>query len=244
MNKIPRRILITGASGDIGSAVAEKLASRGERLYLCGYRGEKRLQELATRLSGEYGILCSAHIADLRDPAAADTLFSEIAALDVLISCAGIAHFSLLQDTTEEDWHEVLDTNLTGSFHMIKRAVPLLLKSENARILNISSVWGSRGASMESAYSASNVGLDARTRSLARELAPGGIAVNAIACGVIDTRMNRSHLSEEDLDALKQEIPAGRFASPEEVSDLAALLLDAPSYLTGQIIGFDGGWKV
>ena len=244
MNKIPRQILITGASGDIGSAIAEKLASQGERLILCGYRGEKRLRELSLRLSKEYGILCEVHVLDLTDPAAGDHLFSGISSLDVLISCAGTAHFSLLQDTSEDDWNSVLDTNLTGTFRIIKRAIPLLLKSESARILNISSVWGSHGAAMESAYSASKGGLDALTRSLARELAPSGIAVNAIACGVINTRMNSSHLSPEDLEALKEEIPAGRFASPEEVADLVCLVLSAPSYLTGQIIGFDGAWKV
>ena len=141
------------------------------------------------------------------------------------------------------DWNRVLTTNLTGAFLILRRAIPLLLKSEAPRILNISSVWGSRGAALEAAYSASKGGLDALTRSLALELAPNHSPVNAIACGVIDTEMNRSCLSEEELQALMEEIPAGRFGTPGEVAALALSLINAPDYLTGQIIQFSGGWK-
>ena len=244
MNKIPRHVLITGASGEIGGEIAKTLAAEGDHLYLCGYQHKERLRELSAELSDEYEILAEPRSLDLTDPSAADALFSGIPSLDVLILCAGITRFSLMQDTSAADWELVMDTNLTGNFHIIKRAIPLLLQSRNARILCISSVWGSHGAAMESAYSASKGGLDALTRSLARELAPSHIAVNAIACGVIDTEMNRSYLNPGEMDALREEIPAGRFGMPEEVAGFVRLLLDAPAYLTGQIIGFDGGWKV
>ena len=116
-----------------------------------------------------------------------------------------------------------------------------LLKQRSGKIINISSMWGNVGASCEVAYSASKGGINTFTKALAKELAPSNIQVNAIACGVIDTTMN-GHLSDEDKLILKNEIPAGRFGTPEEVGELAVQLAETPSYLTGQIIGFDGGF--
>ncbi len=237
-------VLITGASGEIGGAIATALAASGCHLWLCGRTRGDDLTDFCRKLSEQYEVLCRPLLADITDPIACDRIFREIRSLDVVVNCAGIAHFSLLQDTAEEDWTRVIGTNLTGSFHILKRALPLLLASSDPRILNISSVWGSRSSPTETAYSAAKGGLDALTRSLAGELAPNGIPVNAIACGVIDTAMNRDHFTEEELEALQAGIPMGRFGTPEEVADLAVALLSAPRYLTGQIIALDGGWKI
>ena len=117
-----------------------------------------------------------------------------------------------------------------------------MVRRQAGKILNISSVWGSVGASCEVAYSASKGGVNAFTRALAKELAPSNISVNAIACGVIDTQMNQC-FSREEQTSLAQEIPAGRFGAPEEAAELALSLASAPSYLTGQIITLDGGWQ-
>ena len=233
--------LISGASGEIGGAIAASLAGEGYRLYLCG-RNTERLDALARDLSEKHEIYCVPLSFDVSNPSAVDSACERIPALDILVNCAGIAHFSLLQDTADADWDRILSTNLSGAFYLTRRLLPLLLASQGSRIINISSVWGSRGAAMESAYSASKAGLDALTRSLALELAPRGIPVNAIACGVIDTGMNRSHLTDQELKDLMEEIPAGRFGRPEEVGELVRLLLKAPSYLTGQIITMSGGW--
>ena len=116
-----------------------------------------------------------------------------------------------------------------------------MLRKHTGRILNISSVWGNVGASLETAYSASKGGLNAFTKALSKELAPSNIAVNAIACGVVDTDMN-AVFSTEDMDELKKEIPADRIGTPEEVAKLVSLVLKAPLYMTGQVITLDGGW--
>ena len=168
-------------------------------------------------------------------------LFSGIRQIDVLVNNAGMAHFGLLSDMTAAQWHEILAVNLDSCFYTCRAAIPLMLRRHQGRIINISSVWGTQGASMEVAYSASKGGMNAFTKALAKELAPSNIQVNAIACGIIDTAMNGT-LSPEDLAALKEEIPADRLGRPEEVAQLALYLATAPAYLTGQIITIDGGW--
>ncbi len=148
----------------------------------------------------------------------------------------------LLTDMKDEDWRRVLGTNLDSLFYTCRAAVPGMVKRHEGRIINISSVWGNVGASCEVAYSASKGGVNSFTKALAKELAPSGISVNAIACGVIDTDMNRNELSEQELSELEEEIPVGRMGSPEEVAELVLHICDAPLYFTGQVITMDGGW--
>ena len=161
--------------------------------------------------------------------------------LDVLINNAGIAWFGLLTDMTDEDWRTVTDTNLSSVFYCCRAAVPYMVSRKSGRIINISSMWGTAGASCEAAYSASKSGVHGLTRALAKELAPSNIQVNSIGCGVIDTEMN-ARLDKEERSALAEEVPAGRFGEPDEAARLALMLADAPAYLTGQIIGLDGGF--
>ncbi len=147
-----------------------------------------------------------------------------IRSLDVLVNNAGISYIGLLQDMTPEEWDRVLSTNLTSCFLTCRLAVPLMVHAKKGRILNISSVWGAAGASTEAAYSASKGAVNSLTKALAKELAPSNIQVNALACGVIDTDMNRC-FSEEERQALMEEIPAGRFGTPEEAAVLACQIL-------------------
>ena len=142
---------------------------------------------------------------------------------------------------TPDDWNNVMSTNLDALFYTCRRAIPLMLRNHSGKIINISSVWGSSGASMETAYYASKGGVNSFTKALAKELAPSNIQVNAISCGVIDTDMNKC-FTAEDMEILRNEIPADRIGRPEEVAQTVATLLAAPTYLTGQIIGVDGGW--
>ena len=161
--------------------------------------------------------------------------------LDVLVNNAGISYIGLLQDMKPEDWELILRTNLTSVFNCCKLAIPMMLEKKQGKIINISSVWGVCGASCEAAYSATKGGVNALTKALAKELAPSNIQVNAIACGAIDTEMNH-FLDDEELIGLIEEIPAGRLGRAEEVADLAYHLGYKENYLTGQVIGLDGGW--
>ena len=236
-----QKALITGASRGIGKAIAKELAAQGYDLYLACHKNIASLQTYADALSSEYNIGCVCFGGDLGDSSFVDDIFHGIASLDVLINCAGIAHIGLLQDMTDKEWHHVMRTNIDSVFYTCRKAIPLMLARGNGCIINISSVWGAAGASMETAYSASKGAVNALTRALGKELAPSHIKVNAIACGLIDTDMN-SHLSSEELEKLISEIPSDRIGKPEEAAALVRGLIDAPEYLTGQVITLDGGW--
>ena len=241
MESFGKSALITGASRGIGKAIAEAFAAEGFRLTLTCSNSIEVLDELAGHLQTAYGVSCRALQADMGSEQDVERVFADLRSLDVLVNNAGMAHFGLLSDMTADQWHRILAVNLDSCFYTRRAAIPLMLQRHAGRILNISSVWGARGASMEVAYSASKGGMNAFTKALAKELAPSNIQVNAIACGVIDTAMN-SVLSREELEMLREEIPAGRLGEVREVAKLALQLARSPSYLTGQIITMDGGW--
>lgn len=233
--------LITGASRGIGKAAAEIFAKNGYNLILTCHNSMPALELLAQNLQSSYGISCLPVRADMGNETDVKQLFARLQRLDVLVNNAGIAHFGLLSDLSAEDWHRVMAVNLDSCFYTCRAAIPLMLNRKNGRIINISSVWGAQGASMEVAYSASKGGMNAFTKALAKELAPSNIQVNAIACGVIDTDMNNC-LSPEDMNVLREEIPADRIGTPTEVGELIFRIAHAPSYMTGQILTIDGGW--
>lgn len=233
--------LITGASRGIGRTIALYFAEAGYDLILICRTHITELQQYALELERSFSISCRAVCADMGNYEDVCRLFADIRHLDVLINNAGVSYVGLLADMSPEDWHQIMRTNLDACFYTCKLAIPLFLQKHQGRILNISSVWGNVGASMEVAYSASKGGVNSFTKALARELAPSNIQVNAIACGIIDTQMN-AHLSEEDLKAICDEIPADRMGTCEEVAQLVLQTAQAPSYLTGQIITIDGGW--
>lgn len=237
----PKYALVTGASRGIGSVIAENLAKEGYRLYLTCRHSADKLSALAERLALQYSIQCTAVTADMGIPEDVDNLFMHIDKLDVLVNNAGISYVGLLHEMSVADWQEVMGTNLDALFYTCRHAIPLMLLRHSGKIINISSVWGNVGASMETAYSASKGGVNSFTKALAKELAPSGIQVNAIACGVIDTDMNKC-FSSEDMESLRNEIPADRIGNPEEVAEMVLSLLHAPEYLTGQVISLDGGW--
>lgn len=233
--------LITGASRGIGLAAAECFAAAGYDLVLTCKKSIDSLRETALRLHEENHVQCLAVQADAGREDDVIRLFRSIDALDVLVNNAGVAHIGLLTDMTARQWHRVMAVNLDSCFYTCRAAIPLMLKKHRGKIINVSSVWGTQGASMEVAYSASKGGMNAFTKALAKELAPSNIQVNAVACGVIDTAMNGS-LSPEDRAALAAEIPADRLGLPEEAARLILQTAQAPEYMTGQIITIDGGW--
>ena len=241
---MPRRIFITGASGEIGSAAARRFAGPECKLFLTGFRNEEALSELIKECraasSETEGIL-----ADLSGPEGCALAVSAAEAFfgtpDVLVNCAGMSRVGLFQDSSDEELLQITGLNLLSAVRITKAFVPGMVRRKSGRILNVASVWGEAGASTEVEYSMTKGGLIAFTKALAKELAPSGIAVNAVSPGAIDTKMN-SHLSDDELRALTEEIPSGRLGRPEEVADLLALLSEAPLYLTGQTIRIDGGW--
>ena len=249
-----KTVLITGVSRGIGRACALVFAKAGYAVAGC-YHSRK---DAADALSEELTAYNTPHLflqGDIGTPEFADSLIAQtvdrFGRLDVLINNAGISMIGLLTDTHNNEWNRLLSSNLSSAFFCSRAAVPHLLKNRNREdipaqspcgvILNVSSVWGCSGASCEAAYSATKAGLNGLTQALAKELAPSRIAVNALACGVIDTDMNRC-FSEEERTALADEIPAGRFAGPEEAAEALLLLSQMPAYLTGQVIRFDGGF--
>ena len=236
-----KQVLITGASRGIGAAIARKFAKEGMSLTITGFHDREALQKLQEEIENNFSVACRSYVCDMGDFASVEKMFAQIPAPDILINNAGISYFGLLSDMSIADWNTVLNTNLNAAFYTSKLAIPHMVHEKWGKIINISSVWGNVGASMEVAYSVSKGGINALTKALAKELAPSNIAVNAIACGVIDTDMNRC-FSEEELQALIEEIPADRLGQPEEVGLLALKLAESPLYLTGQIITMDGGF--
>ena len=236
--------LVTGASGGIGGACAEKLAREGYTVLVHGCRGIRQAEALADRLCAE-GHDAHAVFCDLADSESVQAMCRDVLALyhrvDALALCAGISHTGLLCDMTDAQWRAVMDVNVSGMFYLIRALAPGMVSRNEGAIVTVSSMWGRVGASCEVAYSACKGGVNAFTRALAKELAPSNIQVNAIACGVIDTDMNAC-FSPEERRELEDEIPAGRYGTPEEVAELAFSLAAGHSYLTGQVITLDGGW--
>lgn len=233
--------LITGAARGIGRAIAETFAANGVDLIITCHHSNEQLLQLQKELQNTYSVTCRTFVGDLGDENCVRELYTNIEETDILINNAGISHVGLLQDMTLAEWNRIMASNLTSAFLCSKYAIPMMLQKQSGKILNISSVWGNTGASMEVAYSASKGGMNAFTKALAKELAPSNIQVNAIACGLIDTEMNQ-HLSDDEKQQIINEIPANRMGLPEDVAKLAFSLCAEHSYLTGQVITLDGGW--
>ncbi len=239
-----KTVLVTGASRGIGKAIAVKFAKKGYNVVISCVRREEQLLQTKKEIES-FQVSCLPYLGDMGVAENCAELFKKIrkqfGGLDVLVNNAGISYIGLLQDMKPEDWELILRTNLTSVFNCCKLAIPMMLEKKQGKIINISSVWGVCGASCEAAYSATKGGVNALTKALAKELAPSNIQVNAIACGAIDTEMNH-FLDDEELIGLIEEIPAGRLGRAEEVADLAYHLGYKENYLTGQVIGLDGGW--
>ncbi|MHB8130457.1 MAG: elongation factor P 5-aminopentanone reductase [Mobilitalea sp.] len=242
MNK--KTVLVTGSSRGIGKAIAVKFAKKGYNVVINCAHNEETLLKTKVEIES-YQVSCHAYLGDMGNIESAKELFHQIKKLyggiDVLVNNAGIAYVGLFTDMTPDDWNRVITTNLTSVYNCCSLSIPNMVKNKYGKIINISSIWGNVGASCEVAYSASKGGMNALTKALAKELAPSNIQVNAVACGAIDTEMNH-FLEDAELMQLIEEIPANRLGRAEEVADLVYHLAYKNEYLTGQIIGLDGGW--
>lgn len=235
--------IVTGASGAIGSAISKKLADNDYIVIGTYNTNEDAIKKLAIQLGSRfYSFPC-----DLSDFDSAKLLpayaVEKNLNIELLINNAGISIVGLLQDLTKESWNNIWNTNVTSALSLSQAVIPLFLKQGFGRIINISSVWGNRGASCEVAYSTTKGAINTFTKALAKELAPSNIQVNAIACGIIDTKMN-AHLTTEDLNNIIEEIPAGFIGTPEDVAETVYTVATSSPYMTGQIITVDGGWTI
>jgi 3-oxoacyl-(acyl-carrier-protein) reductase len=237
-----RTALVTGASRGIGRAIARTLAADGHRVACCsasdGAKDTQRELEAA-------GHEATAVVADVRDVDAVDAAFTEIEAtfgpVEILVNNAGMTADGLIARMSEDQWSEVLATNLTGAFHTIRRATPKLMRNRWGRIVNISSVSGHAGAPGQANYSAAKAGLVGLTRAVARELAPRNITCNIVAPGPIVTDMTEA-LSPEWRGMMETTVPLGRLGTPEEVAALVGFVCsEAAGYVTGALIPVDGG---
>lgn len=236
-----KKAVVTGASRGIGAETAALLAGKGYELVLVCRKSEERLKALGEALQSRYGIGCQAVLCDVSKPKQVEALFEQINEVDVLINNAAVSYVGLLTDMSAGQWKRVIDTNLNALFYTCRAVVPGMVHKKSGKIINVSSVWGNAGASAEVAYSAAKGGVNSFTKALAKELAPSNIQVNAAAFGVIDTEMN-AFLTREEKQALTEEIPAGRMGTAREAAEMILKILEAPSYLTGQVITMDGGW--
>ena len=240
-------VWITGASGGIGSAAARLFAQNGYHVAVGFCRGAERAEALCRELRA-YGVQAMPVYADVADAAsvkaAHHSIVGTLGEVDVLVNNAGIAQQKLFTDITVEDWRRMLAVNVDGAFHCCQTVLPHMIREKRGRIVNVSSVWGLRGASCEVHYAASKAALIGMTRSLACELGPSGITVNCVAPGVIDTPMNAEH-SAQTMESLAADTPLMRIGTPEEAAR-AILFFASPaaSFITGQVLCADGGFSL
>jgi 3-oxoacyl-[acyl-carrier protein] reductase len=240
----PRVALVTGASRGIGRAVAVALAEAGHQVAFCyssDHDGAKETRTAVERVGAE----ALALQADVADVDSVDHAFTEIEGtlgpVELLVNNAGITRDGLLMRMPDEHWSEVLQTNLTGAFHTIRRATPKMMRARHGRIVNVSSVSGQTGQAGQANYSAAKAGLVGLTRAVARELAPRNITCNVVAPGPIVTAMTDG-LPDDWRTWAEDTVPLGRLGTPEEVGAVVAFLCsDAAAYVTGAIVPVDGG---
>ena len=239
--------LVTGSSRGIGRAVARELAHQGWAVGINYLHREDKAQELVEELTAA-GCQAAAFQADVADGAAVASMVKELgetfSPVELVVNNAGVAGQSLFQDISDEMWNRYLAVNLGGARNTIKAALPHMISEKRGCIVNISSIWGQRGASCEVAYACTKEGIIDLTRSLAMELAPSGIRVNCVAPGVINTDMVQV-LGQETLDELAKETPLGRLGTPEDIAYAVSFFAsERAGFITGQVLTADGGFIV
>ena len=238
-------IIVTGGSRGIGKCLVENLARDGHNVLLNYNKSEKKALKIQRDLQEE-GYLVEVFKADVSKrkdvKSMVDFAIEKFGNIDVLINNAGIAKLQMFQDVTDDDWEEIINTNLKSAFYMSQAVLPTMIHKKSGLIINISSIWGQVGASCETVYSISKAGLDAMTKSLAKELGPSNIRVNSIAPGVIDTAMN-SMLDEHIKNEIRNETPLGKIGRPIDIYKCVKWLIE-DEFTTGQVIPVNGGYVI
>lgn len=237
--------IVTGGAKGIGKSIVEMLASLNFNVVFSYNTSENSAFELKTSLiSNGFNVECIKTDVTKRSDVKClvDYALKTFGSVDVLVNNAGISQYKLFQDITDFDWNNMINTNLTSAFYCIQEVLPIMLNNKSGCIINISSIWGIVGASLEVHYSVSKAGLDGLTKALAKELGPSNIRVNSISPGCIITDMNKN-LTNEEINCLKNEIPLGKLGVPADISNCVKWLVE-DSYTTGQIISPNGGWVI
>lgn len=233
--------IVTGGSKGIGASIVKKLAQNGYIVVLNYNKSEKEAKEIENKFDNVYAF--KADISNYDEvKALVDFTINKFKKIDLLINNAGIDLIKTINDTKIEEFDKVLKTNLYSAFYTSKEVSKYMINNKSGKIINISSIWGIIGSSCEMAYSVSKAGLDAMTKSLAKELGPSNIQVNSIAPGIIDTDMNK-FLTEEEKEQIISEIPLEHIGNVEDVADCVLFLANA-NYITGQVIQVNGGWNI
>lgn len=238
-----KTILVTGGSRGIGRAIVEKFAKEGYNVVLNYNKSEYAALDIAKQYKNVE--IFKANVSNPKDVEAivnfAEEKFKKI---DVLVNNAGISSSSLLQDLSLEEWNNLFEVNVTGTFLVTKNVLPNMISNKSGKIINISSVWGLVGASMEVAYSASKAAIIGFTKALAKEVGPSGITVNAIAPGIVMTDMV-SNLTLDEFEEIRKDIPLERIGETSDISNTAFFLAsEEANYITGQVISPNGGWVI
>lgn len=242
MNKV---IIVTGASKGIGKEISKELAKKGNTIIANYNKSEKEIKELQQELEKQ-NIKIDIYKADVSKRKEAENLvkytIQKYGKIDVLINNAGISQIKEFTQITDEDWNNMINTNLNSVFYMSQEACHNMIHNKKGCIINISSIWGITGASCEVHYSVSKAGVDALTKALAKELGPSNIRVNSIAPGIINTEMN-AHLSEEEKQNIEEEIPLEKIGKAIDIERCVEWLIK-DEYTTGQVISINGGWNI
>lgn len=242
MNKV---VIVTGASRGIGRDIATTLAKKGYIVIANYNKSENKAIELQQNLEKE-NINIDIFKADVsnRDEVKKLVQFviNKYKKIDCVINNAGIDQVKMFLDITDVDWNNMISNNLNSVFYMCQEVLPYMIHEKNGVIINISSIWGVTGASCESHYAVSKAGVDALTKSLAKEMGPSNIRINSIAPGFIDTEMN-NNLNEEEKQEIKEEIPLQKIGKVEDVSRTVEWIIE-DEYITGQVISVNGGWLI
>ncbi|MQS75854.1 SDR family NAD(P)-dependent oxidoreductase [Lactobacillus halodurans] len=235
--------LVMGSSGDIGTSSAKKLAKNGWSLYLHYNRNKERIEKLRTELVDKYPQQDFIPIKfDMTHDAVSD-LTKQIFGLDAIVFAQGNTYYKLLVDISEEEIDSLWNIHLKLPILILKQLQDKLAKTHHGRVVFIGSIYGKIGSAMEVVYSTVKGAMSSFADAYAKEVASLGISVNVVAPGAVNTKMNTQEFSQEDLESVKDEIPADRLANPDEIADLVSYLVNIKSnYLTGQTIYFAGGW--
>lgn len=234
-------VFITGSGSGIGLEIARAFALEGNTIVLNG-RNAQKLEAAVQALAGfDVHSICADMSDSAQVVAAFDQLYAAHGTVDVLVNNAGCDYFGLFSSMKVSQITSTIANNLLTTINTSHCAVPAMVRAKSGCIINISSIWGVSGASCEVVYSAAKAGVIGFTKALAKELGPSGVRVNAIACGAFNTDMN-ARLTQEERESFTSNIPLGRFGDPCEVGNLAVFLASAKAgYITGQVIGLDGG---
>lgn len=235
---------VTGGAKGIGCAIVKRLLNDGYKVAFTYNNSEEK----ASNLCDDLGASCKAYKLDITDSDAVNSVVADVeknfGEIDVLVNNAGIAEQALFTDITDEMWHKMIETNLSGAFCCSRAVLPYMINRKSGKIINISSVWGETGGSCEVHYSASKAGLIGMTKALAKEVGLSGITVNSVSPGVILTDMT-SHFDEDTMNELKNETPLNRIGTPEDVAGAVSFLASKDAdFITGQNLSVNGGMNI